>query len=92
MIICEYNPKKLDISLINNISHRGHDSYGVSYFVKEKIINNYFKGKIDEDNIDTLQQYQDLLKIKYYIGHTRYSTLIKKKAMLKLSHMGMLKK
>ena len=37
-IICQYNSqKKINLELIKYIEHRGHESYGISYFEGKKI-------------------------------------------------------
>ena len=50
-IICVYSPKGLNTSIMSNISHRGHDSYGISYFHKRRIINYYNPGKVDSNKL-----------------------------------------
>ena len=73
-IICVYSSNNLNINIINNISHRGHESYGISYFIKKEIVNHYFKGTVDIDNVNSLENDINKVNPKYYIGHTRYST------------------
>ena len=73
-IVCEYRPKRLNLELMKHIAHRGHESYGVSFFRKGFIENNYFKGRVDIDKVGALEKYINKNNIKYYIGHTRYST------------------
>jgi len=69
-IICIYNNvvSNFNPNIIKNIQHRGQESYGISYFKNNKIIENKNIGKIP-NNIDI-----ELNNINYFIGHTRYST------------------
>jgi len=73
-IICVYSPKGLNTSIMSNISHRGHDSYGISYFHKRRIINYYNQGKVDSNKLLEIGKEINSNKGLYYIGHTRYST------------------
>ena len=78
-IICIFN--KINIDLLQHIKNRGQESYGLSYFYKNRIVLKNFVGKMPEEipfdyeefNEDTLEN-----PIKYIIGHTRYSTSGKK--------------
>ena len=73
-IICVYSPKHLNLLIMDNISHRGHDSYGVSYFDKKHIVNHYNKGNLDTRKLETIENEINKQNSLYYIGHTRYST------------------
>ena len=59
---------------MDNISHRGHESYGVSYFHKKQIVNHYNPGKVDTTKLGTIENEINRNSGLYYIGHTRYPT------------------
>ena len=67
-----------DVDMLNTISHRGHESYGISFFDNHKNIhkikNNHFIGKIKKIDIEKVQQQIKYIRTSYFIGHTRYST------------------
>jgi len=59
---------------MTNLSHRGHDSYGISYFKKNKIVNYYNQGKVETNKLVEIGKELNSNNGLYYIGHTRYST------------------
>lgn len=73
-IICVYSPTKLNLQIMDNISHRGQESYGVSYFHKNQIVNFYNQGKVDTKQLGNIENEINRNSGLYYIGHTRYST------------------
>ena len=78
-IICIFNTLKLD--LLQTIKNRGQESYGISYFNKNRIVLKNFVGKMPTKipfNIDEFYKDTKENPIKYVIGHTRYSTSGKK--------------
>ena len=82
-IICIYNKSintnsintnSINLDLLQEINNRGQESYGISYFINNKIILNNFIGKLPYTiNESSLIDYTNNT-IKYIIGHTRYST------------------
>jgi len=80
-IICIFN--KINLDLMQNIKHRGQESYGLAFFINAKIILKNFIGKMPEKIPFDLNEYEfeqeyNSNPIKYIIGHTRYSTSGKK--------------
>ena len=78
-IICIFNTLKLD--LLQTIKNRGQESYGISYFNKNRIVLKNFLGKMPTKipfNIDEFYKDSKENPIQYVIGHTRYSTSGKK--------------
>jgi amidophosphoribosyltransferase len=78
-IICIFN--KINIDLLQHIKNRGQESYGFSYFNKNKIVLKNFIGKMPKEiefNSEEFNRHTNENPIKYIIGHTRYSTSGKK--------------
>ena len=72
-IICIFN--KLNIDLIQNIKHRGQESYGIAFPYNNKFILHNFIGKLPKQIPLNISSYSTLINpLKYIIGHTRYST------------------
>ena len=74
-IICKFN--KINLDLMQNIKHRGQESYGFSYIRnvscdQYSIITEKFNGKINNSEVTDFYS-------KMIIGHCRYSTSGKSK-------------
>ena len=76
-IICIFN--KLNLDLIQNIKHRGQESYGIAFPHNNKFVLHNFIGKLPTKIPLDLSDYSTTKNpLKYIIGHTRYSTSGKK--------------